>query len=213
MAMKICEIFAGIQGESTYAGLPCVFVRTAGCNLRCTYCDTTYAYEEDREMTEDEIISEVCKFGVNLVEITGGEPLLQDNVISLISKLLDIGLKVLVETNGSVDIGNVDQRATIIMDVKTPGSRMSHALRIENFEKLKTSDELKFVLTDKADYDWAKDIVFKFGLSNRCIILFSPAFGLVRPSDLAGWILSDRLSVRLNLQLHKYIYPPDQRGV
>ncbi|HMK60347.1 MAG TPA: radical SAM protein [Dissulfurispiraceae bacterium] len=211
--MKVCEIFTSIQGESTYAGLPCVFVRIGGCNLRCTYCDTTYAYDEGRELTSDEVVAEVLKYGVSLVEITGGEPLLQGEVASLISRMLDIGLRVLIETNGSVDIGTIDQRATVIMDIKTPGSGMSEAFKIENLDKLKSIDEIKFVLTNKTDYDWAKDFLFRFGLSDKCAILFSPAFGYIKPSDLAGWMLNDKLQVRLNLQLHKYIYQPDQRGV
>jgi 7-carboxy-7-deazaguanine synthase len=211
--MKVCEIFAGIQGESTYAGLPCIFVRMTGCNLRCTYCDTTYAYDEGSEMTVEEIIDAVRGYGFDLVEITGGEPLLQKDAGPLISHLLDSDFKVLVETNGSVDVGEVDRRAIIIMDVKTPGSGMSDGLRMENLALLKKSDELKFVITDKADYDWARAMVRKFSLSEKCTILFSPVYGKLSPSGLSQWIIADKLPVRMNLQLHKYMYGPDQRGV
>jgi 7-carboxy-7-deazaguanine synthase len=211
--MKVCEIFASIQGESTYAGLPCIFVRMTGCNLRCTYCDTTYAYDEGSEMTVEEIIDAVRSYGFNLVEITGGEPLLQKDAGILISRLLDADFRVLVETNGSLDIRDIDSRAIVIMDVKTPGSGMSDSLRIENFSLLKKSDELKFVITDKADYDWARAMVRKFSLSEKCTILFSPVSGKLAPSGLSKWIIADRLPVRINLQLHKYMYGPDQRGV
>lgn len=211
--MKVCEIFASVQGESTYAGLPCVFVRLTGCNLRCSYCDTKYAYEEGREMSQDEIVEAVQGYGFKLVEITGGEPLLQPDALSIISRLIGLGFSVLIETNGSADISNVDERATIIMDVKTPGSGMSETFRKANFEHLKKSDELKFVITCRADYEWAKNVVTKFGLSDKCTVLFSPAYGMIQPADLSKWILEDKLPVRLNLQLHKYIYHPDQRGV
>jgi 7-carboxy-7-deazaguanine synthase len=211
--MKVCEIFASIQGESTYSGLPCVFVRLTGCNLRCSYCDTRYAYDEGREMTGDEIVTEVISYSLRLVEITGGEPLLQNEVLTLISRLNDQGLSVLIETNGSINIEDVDRRATIIMDVKTPGSSMSETLYAANFENLKRSDELKFVITSRADYEWAKDVVTKFVLHEKCTVHFSPAYSLIQPSDLSAWILQDKLSVRLNLQLHKYIYHPDRRGV
>jgi 7-carboxy-7-deazaguanine synthase len=211
--MKICEIFASIQGESSYAGLPCIFVRLTGCNLRCTYCDTVYAYEEGVEMNADQILDEVGKQGLQLVEITGGEPLLQKDVLSLISRLLDLGYKVLIETNGTVDIKDVDERAIIIMDVKTPGSGMTDSLNTENLGRLKKGDELKFVITDRPDYDWAVSLIGKYGLAERCAILFSPSFGAIEASDLAQWIVRDRLPVRFNLQLHKHIFPKDERGV
>ena len=211
--MKVCEIFKSIQGESTYAGLPCIFVRLTGCNLRCSYCDTTYAYDEGSEMTTRKIIESVRDCGLNLVEITGGEPLLQPDVLPLISQLLDSGVKVLVETNGSVDIGDVDKRAAIIMDVKTPGSGMSDRLLMANFDLLKRIDEVKFVITDRSDYEWARELVRQHRLSDKCTILFSPAYRQLESADLSGWIIDDNLPVRLNLQLHKYIYSPYQRGV
>ncbi len=211
--MKVCEIFASIQGESTYAGLPCIFVRMTGCNLRCKYCDTTYAYDQGSEMTVQEIIDAVRCFGFNLVEITGGEPLLQRDTGALISLLLNMKFKVMIETNGSANIGDIDRRAIIIMDVKTPGSGMSGSVRIENIALLKKSDELKFVITDKVDYDWARAMVRQFSLSEKCTVLFSPVYGKLEPLELSKWIIADKLPVRINLQLHKYIYSPDQRGV
>jgi len=211
--MRICEIFASIQGESTYAGLPCVFVRLTGCNLRCAFCDTTYAYDEGDDMNVDSAVDAVGKFGINLVEITGGEPLLQSCVKELTSRLLDRGCKVLIETNGSVDIDAIDKRAVIIMDVKTPGSGMQDSVRTTNFALLKTTDELKFVLSGRTDYEWAVDFVKRYSLLDKCTILFSPVYGVLAPADLSRWLVADRLSVRLNLQLHKYIFDPHQRGV
>jgi 7-carboxy-7-deazaguanine synthase len=211
--MNICEIFAGIQGESTYAGLPCVFIRMSGCNLRCLYCDTTFSYDEGLEMSQDEIVDSVRRHGLGLVEITGGEPLLQSDSKLLVARLLDIGYKVLVETNGTLDISGIDCRAIVIMDVKTPGSGAPDSVRKENFDVLKKRDELKFVLTDRVDYDWAVEIIAKYGLAEKCAILFSPVFERLCPEELARWIIDDRLHVRVNFQLHKYMYGPDRRGV
>jgi 7-carboxy-7-deazaguanine synthase len=193
--------------------MPCVFVRVTGCNLRCAYCDTAYAYDEGTEMSEDTIIDKVCRYGLKLIEITGGEPLLQGDVLSLASRLLSLGFMVLIETNGTVDIANVDDRAIIIMDVKTPCSGASDSVRLKNFEHLKKSDELKFVLANREDYDWAVEVISKYGLSEKCSILFSPVFGKLSPAKLSGWIIGDRLPVRFNLQMHKYIYVSDMRGV
>lgn len=211
--MKVCEIFASIQGESTYAGLPCVFVRITGCNLRCVYCDTTYAYEEGREMSEGEILEAINSYGIRLVEITGGEPLMQKDVFSLTEKLLDNGFTVLVETNGSMSIKDVDKRAVIIMDIKTPGSGMFEKMDLLNLKDIKPYDEIKFVVMNREDYEWVRDFIRDYGLVDRCKLLLSPAFGLLSPESLSKWIIDDRLSVRLNLQLHKYIYGPDKRGV
>ena len=211
--MKVCEIFASIQGESSYAGLPCVFVRMTGCNLRCSYCDTAYAYDEGAEMTEDAVLEEVRKHGLNLVEITGGEPLLQDGVVSLAGRLISLGYKVLIETNGTLDTGGVDDRAVIIMDVKTPGSGYQGSLRRENIDRLKKTDELKFVITGRADYEWSAAFIKEHRLAEKCAVLFAPEFGKLPPAELAGWIIEDRLQVRFNLQLHKYIYCPDRRAV
>jgi 7-carboxy-7-deazaguanine synthase len=212
--VKVCEIFTSIQGESTYTGLPCTFVRLAGCNLRCVYCDTQYAFEGGIEMPLDDIVGHVKLVGVNLVEITGGEPLLQGrDTLALIGTLLDEGFEVLVETNGSLGIHEIDRRAVIILDVKTPGSCMSNEMDFSNFDHLKVSDEVKFVICDKSDYDWARDIVAKFRLRDRAKVLFSPAIGMLPPRQLAKWIVEDRLEVRLNVQIHKYIFGPEERGV
>jgi 7-carboxy-7-deazaguanine synthase len=212
--LKVCEIFTSIQGESTYAGLPCTFVRLAGCNLRCLYCDTQYSYANGIEMNPGDIISRVRLAGVALVEITGGEPLLQKEETRLLTKdLLDEGYEVLIETNGSMSIQGIDKRAVIILDVKTPGSRMSEKMDLSNFDRLKPSDEVKFVICDRVDYDWARDLITAFGLKDKAKVLFSPALGMIAPAQLARWIVDDRLEVRLNIQIHKYIFGPDERGV
>lgn len=213
MIVKVCEIFSSIQGESTYAGLPCIFIRLSGCNLRCVYCDTAYAYEEGTEMTEDDVFKRAVSYGINLVEITGGEPLMQKDVFPLIKRLLDSGLTVLVETNGSISVSGVDHRAIIIMDMKTPGSGMCEMMDFENLRLLKPQDELKFVIADRRDYEWTRDFIRKHELSGKCTILLAPVFGVFPPRDLSKWMLADRLQARLNLQLHKYIYGPEERGV
>jgi len=211
--MKVCEIFTSIQGESSYAGLPCTFIRLTGCNLRCTYCDTTYAYAEGSERSEEEIMGIFRDSGVKLVEITGGEPLLQEDVYPLIERLLDSAYTVLVETNGSMSIHEIDRRAVLILDIKTPGSGMSGEMDFSNLAQLKQTDEIKFVLTGRADYEWAKEIMSNYALREKCHVLLSPAFGNLSPEQLAGWILEDRLDVRLNLQLHNYIFGPGRKGV
>jgi 7-carboxy-7-deazaguanine synthase len=211
--MKICEIFTSIQGESSYAGLPCTFIRLTGCNLRCTYCDTTYSYDEGYERSEEEIMATVRDRRVKLVEITGGEPLLQEGVYPVIERLLDSGYTVLVETNGSMSIRKIDRRAVIILDIKTPGSGMSGEMDFSNLTQLKQSDEIKFVLTGRTDYEWAKEIISKYALGEKSHVLLSPAFGNLSPEQLAGWILEDRLDVRLNLQLHTYIFGPGRKSV
>lgn len=211
--MKICEIFTSIQGESSYAGMACTFIRVAGCNLRCSYCDTTYAYEEGIELTENEIINEITLIGVNLVAITGGEPLLQEEIFHLVERLISEGYKVLIETNGTLSIKDIDNRAIIILDIKTPGSGMWEDMDMSNLDYIKPSDEVKFVITDRQDYEWSKDMIHRYNLKARCNVLFSPAFGILAPESLIKWMLEDRLDVRLNLQMHKYIYGSDRRGV
>jgi 7-carboxy-7-deazaguanine synthase len=211
--MKVCEIFTSIQGESSYAGIPCTFVRLVGCNLRCVYCDTQYSYSNGFDMSVEEVIAHVKLVGVNLVEITGGEPLLQDETGLLIKNLLNDGYEVLVETNGSLRIEDLDSRAVIIMDVKTPGSCMDSKINYSNFEYIKPSDEIKFVICSREDYDWAKNFISEHRLKGRCKILFSPALGMVVPADLSRWIVEDRLDVRLNIQIHKYIFDPGERKV
>ncbi|MGO9612158.1 MAG: radical SAM protein [Dissulfurispiraceae bacterium] len=212
--MKICEIFAGIQGESTYAGLPCVFLRMSGCNLRCLYCDTVYAYHEGTEMSGDDVVAALIGYGINLVEVTGGEPLLQkDETLGLINRLHDKGCKVLLETNGSISIGEVDKRTVIIMDFKTPKSGMLGAMDPDNLGLLRADDELKFVISDREDYEWVRVFMADHDLVDSCKILLSPVFGVLSPRDLSRWIIEDRLPVRLNLQIHKYIYGSWERGV
>lgn len=212
--MKICEIFASIQGESTYAGLPCVFIRMTGCNLRCVFCDTTYAYYEGSDLTEGEVIERVEAYGIKLVEITGGEPLLQAEVIMpLIDKLIEKGFTVLIETNGSMNIKHINPNAVIIMDVKTPGSGMHEKMLITNFDYLKRDDEIKFIILDRNDYLWAKEMILSHKLSQKCKILLSPCHGIMPPEVLSKWILADKLPVRLNLQLHKYIFGTEKRAV
>lgn len=211
--MKITEIFTSIQGESTYAGLPCTFVRLAGCNLRCVYCDTQYSHEGGLEMSEEEITNEVSLVGVNLVEITGGEPLLQPGVIGLIQRLLNDGYQVLIETNGSMSIRDIDHRAIIILDIKTPKSGMFDEMDLSNLDYIKPADEIKFVVLDRYDYDWAKDFITKHGIKNKCKILMSPAFGFLQPETLARWVIEDRLDIRLNIQIHKYIFPGGETSV
>jgi 7-carboxy-7-deazaguanine synthase len=211
--MKVCEIFTSIQGESSYAGVPCIFVRMAGCNLRCSYCDTQYAYAEGSERSEEDVLREIDRAGIRLVEITGGEPLLQREVYPLMEKLAETGCKILVETNGSVNIKGIDGRVVVILDMKTPGSGMSGKMDLSNLDILKETDEVKFVITDGADYEWAKELIYGYNLLSKCRILLSPAYGLLYPEDLARWMITDRLEARLNLQLQKYIFGPERRGV
>jgi 7-carboxy-7-deazaguanine synthase len=212
--MRVCEIFSSIQGESSRAGMPCTFVRLSGCNLRCAYCDSKYSYDEGTELSVEEVFRKVEEAAIRLVEITGGEPLLQkDEMVRLVRRLLDSDYCVLIETNGTLPIGVIDRRAVVIMDLKAPGSGMSKMNDYTNLGHLKKTDEVKFVICDRDDYTWAKKVVQEYGLSERCTVLFSPAFGLLAPRSLAEWILADRLDVRLNLQLHKYIYGPHERMV
>ncbi|MDP2278228.1 MAG: radical SAM protein [Nitrospirota bacterium] len=211
--MKICEIFTSIQGESSYAGMPCTFIRLTGCNLRCLYCDTAYAYEEGMELTEAEIINEVELIGVPLVTITGGEPLLLEETFRLTERLIGEGYKVLIETNGTMSIKDIDSRAVIVLDIKTPGSGMWEEMDLSNLDYIKPSDEIKFVITDREDYEWSKNMMQKYNLGSKCQVFFSPAFGILLPESLVKWILEDRLDVRLNLQMHKYIYGSDRRGI
>lgn len=211
--MRVTEIFKSIQGESTYAGHPCVFVRTTGCNLRCVWCDTAYAFYGGTEMTIAEVMDKVHGFHCDLVEITGGEPLIQKETFPLMTALLNEGHQVLLETSGSIDISRVDRRAVIVMDIKCPHSGMTEAMRWENIAHVKHTDEVKFVIKDRHDYDWAKEIIARYRLAERCPLLFSPVFGEMEPRLLADWILQDALPVRLQLQLHKYIWDPAARGV
>ncbi len=212
--IKINEIFYSIQGESTKAGLPCVFIRLTYCNVRCVYCDTEYAFFEGTDYLIDDIINDVKRFNCKLVEVTGGEPLFQRNVHQLMKKLCDEGFEVMLETGGSLPIKNVDKRVKVIMDLKTPYSGMEKKNRYENLKYLKTTDEVKFVIGSREDYDWAKEKINEYDLTIKVQqVLFSPVFEKVENIELANWILEDKLNVRLQLQLHKYIWEPETRGV
>jgi len=212
MALEVNEIFHSIQGESTWSGQPCVFIRLTGCNLRCAYCDTSHAYEQGRFMDIPEIVERVRRLRCNLVEVTGGEPLIQAETPSLIGGLLDAGHTVLLETNGSIDIGVVDPRCIRIMDIKCPSSGMAGQNDLRNLKKLGVQDELKFVIGSREDYEFARDLLSTLPAA-RCKINFSPVFGSLAPRSLAEWILEDHLPVRLNLQLHKIIWGPEARSV
>jgi len=215
--LKVNEIFYSIQGESSYAGRPCVFVRLTGCNLRCSYCDTQFAYEEGEGLEIAEILDRVASHGCGLVEVTGGEPLIQEETPILIDRLLQEGYEVLMETNGSQNISKVDGRCVKIVDIKCPSSGQRRHNDLGNLDRLTDHDELKFVIADRADYEYAKQVLdlmgpnlFKFK-KNR--VHLSPVFGGIEPKTLAEWILEDHLNVKLHLQLHKFIWSPDQRGV
>ncbi len=211
--LKINEIYYSLQGESTKAGLPCVFIRLTYCNLRCTYCDTEYAFYEGSDKSIDEIIEEVAKYNCRLVEVTGGEPLVQSEVHTLMEKLCNLGYEVLIETGGSLPIENIDKRVKVIMDLKCPSSKMMKKNRYENIEFLKPIDEVKFVIGSREDYDWSKSIIEKYNLIGKCELLFSIVFGDLTPLTMAEWIIEDNLQVRFQLQMHKYIWKPDERGV
>jgi len=206
MSLKLAEIFKSIQGESTFVGLACSFVRLAGCNLRCSYCDTPYAWETKFELTIPQIIEKIESHKTRIVEITGGEPLLQDEVYKLLERLLTLNYKVLLETNGSLDVSQVNDKVVKIIDIKCPGSGMSDKMYWDNLDKLNSHDEIKFVLSNKSDYDWAKKLMKKYSLENRGNILFGAAYGKLPLKDVAEWILEDNLNVRVNPQLYKYIW-------
>lgn len=213
MSLLVNEIFYSIQGESSFAGLPCVFIRLTGCNLRCRYCDTQYAYEEGESLTIEEIIKQVKVYKCSLVEITGGEPLLQAEVPQLAAALLKQSMKVLLETNGTQDISRVCKNVVRIMDIKCPGSGEADKTDWDNIGRLRQNDEVKFVLTDRRDFDWASDVVAKYDLSKQVQVLFAPVHGKLQALQLAEWILQTKLPVRLQLQLHKIIWGDDKRGV
>jgi 7-carboxy-7-deazaguanine synthase len=211
--LLIHEIYRSIQGESTFAGLPCVFVRLAVCNSRCVWCDTPHAFVRGSRYTPDAIIDKVQQFGCSLVEITGGEPLLQDEVFPLMQRLADLGLTVLLETSGALDIGRVDKRVHIIMDLKCPDSGECEGNRWENLDQLKPTDQIKFVVASRHDFDWAVQVIGQYNLDRRWQVLLSPVHGAVVPLDLANWLLASGLQARLQLQLHKYIWDPHVTGV
>lgn len=211
--LKVNEIYYSVQGESSKVGLPCVFVRLTYCNLRCTYCDTEYAFYEGNDKTIDEIISEVKKYNCKLVEITGGEPLVQSESLILMKQLCDKGFEVMLETGGSLPIKEIDKRVMIIMDLKCPSSKMMKKNLYENIDYIKSIDEIKFVIGDREDYDWSKELIEKYNLIEKCSVLFSVVFGKLEPVKLVEWILEDRLKVRYQLQMHKIIWHPETKGV
>jgi 7-carboxy-7-deazaguanine synthase len=212
--LTINEIFYSIQGESTYAGRPCVFVRLTACDLRCSWCDTSYAFYEGRKQSLDEVLNEVERAGCPLVEVTGGEPLLQEDVYPLMQSLVDRGKTVLLETGGHRSTARVPVPVVTILDVKCPGSGEADRNDWTNLERLRPHDEVKFVVKDRADYEFARDVIARFQLADRAAAVhLSPVHGVLEPHELSGWVLADRLPARVQLQLHKYIWDPGTRGV
>lgn len=210
--LRITEIFFSIQGESSHVGRPCVFVRLTGCNLRCTWCDSEYTFTGGERMPIEDVIARVKGYGCKLVEITGGEPLAQAEVFPLIERLCDDGFEVLIETSGSIDITPVDTRAKLILDVKCPGSGEAEKNRWSNLDELRPHDEVKFVIADRADYEWAKGVIEERRL-DRWTVLLSPVWGRMDMKALAEWMLADRLPARFQTQLHKHIWGADVHGV
>ena len=211
--MRITEIYSSIQGETQYAGLPCTLVRTTGCDLRCGYCDSAFAFHGGTEMTVDEIAAEVTRLGARLVLLTGGEPMLQRELPSLAARLVALGYAVMIETSGAHPLDALPAEVVRVIDVKTPGSGESHRNRWELMASLRRQDAVKFVLTDEADYRWATEIIRTHDLGGRTEVLLSPVHGRLDPQQLVAWMLRDRLPARLNVQLHKYIWEPDARRV
>lgn len=211
--MRITEIYQSIQGESSYAGLPCVFVRTTGCDLRCKWCDSEFTFTGGTSMTLDQIMEQVESYDCNLVELTGGEPLLQPDINELATRLCEAGHIVLIETGGHRDISRLDPRVIRIMDLKCPGSGESEKNLWSNLDHLRGNDEVKFVLASRSDYEWARNTIRSRELEGRVNILLSTAYGSVDLRDVVNWMLEDRLNARFQLQAHKYIWPPDARRV
>ncbi|MGD2064335.1 MAG: radical SAM protein [Nitrospirota bacterium] len=211
--MRITEIFHSLQGESTFAGLPCAFVRTTGCNLRCSYCDTAYAFHGGREMSVDDVLAEVAAMGTGLVEVTGGEPLLQPESIDLMAGLLARGHTVLLETGGSLSIDAVPAGVHVILDIKTPSSGEADANEWGNIARLDDRGQIKLVIGDRRDFDWSIEVIREHRLIDRWPVLLSPVHGAVAAADAAAWILASGLPFRLQLQLHKYVWDPARTGV
>lgn len=213
MSLHVNEVFYSIQGESTYAGRPCVFVRLTGCNLRCRWCDTAYAFHEGELRSVEQVLEQVRAYKCPLVEITGGEPLLQEEVYPLMARLLLEGYEVLIETGGSLSVDRLDPRVVKILDLKAQGSGMDPHNNLDNLRYLDKKDQIKFVVADRRDYEWAKRVMAEHALAEKAQVLFSPVVGELRPGELAEWLLADRLDARLQIQLHKYLWDPARRGV
>jgi 7-carboxy-7-deazaguanine synthase len=211
--MKLYEIYTSIQGETQHAGRPCTLVRFAACDLRCHYCDTDYAFTGGQEVSRETIVADIQSRGVPLVLLTGGEPLLQPELPELAAELLGLGFEVMLETGGHRDISAMPAGVCVILDIKTPDSGEMEKMHWPNLDRLAEKDAVKFVVCSEADYTWTRDVVVERGLAERCQVLLSPSFGRLEPKTLVDWMLRDRLPARLNLQLHKYVWPPDQRGV
>jgi len=211
--MKINEIYFSIQGESSFTGLPCIFIRTTYCNLRCHYCDTKYSYDEGSDMSIDDIMIAISKYPSKLLEITGGEPLLQSDINDLVDRLLSENYTILCETSGSLDIDLISNKVHRIIDLKTPDSGEVDKNHYESIEKLTDRDEIKFVICSRKDYDWSKGIISKYKLTDKVTVLMSPEHDNMNAKDLAEWILEDGLTVRMQIQIHKFIWNSKERGV
>jgi 7-carboxy-7-deazaguanine synthase len=213
MALKINEIYYSVQGESTHTGRPCIFIRLTYCNLRCSYCDTEYAFYEGKDMEIAQIISEIQQWDCNLVEVTGGEPLFQEECIDLLHELINSNYEVMLETGGSLSISDVPKKVIKIVDFKCPSSKMEKKNLWSIVDDLQGHDEVKFVIGNREDFDWAKDKITEYSLDKICTLLFSPTFGEIDPQLIVEWILADNLPVRMQMQMHKMIWSPEEKGV
>jgi 7-carboxy-7-deazaguanine synthase len=213
MSLKINEIYYSVQGESTHAGRPCIFIRLTFCNLRCSYCDTEYAFYDGKNMEITDIMSEIKRWDCNLVEVTGGEPLFQDECIDLLNELVNSNYEVMLETGGSLSISDVPKKVVKIVDFKCPSSGMVKKNLWSIADNLQSHDEVKFVIGNREDFDWAKDRITEYSLDKICTLLFSPTFGEIDPQQIVEWILAENLPVRMQLQLHKMIWSPEEKGV
>ena len=213
MPLKINEIYYSVQGESTHSGRSCVFIRLTYCNLRCSYCDTEYAFYEGKDMDIGDIMSEIQQWDCNLVEVTGGEPLFQEECIDLLNELVNSKYEVMLETGGSISISDVPKNVIKIVDFKCPSSAMEKKNLWSNVDDLQPHDEVKFVIGNREDFDWAKDRITEYSLDKICTLLFSPTFGEIDPQQIVEWILAENLPVRMQMQMHKMIWSPDKQGV
>ena len=213
MSLKINEIYYSVQGESTHAGRPCIFIRLTYCNLRCSYCDTEYAFYDGKDMEITDIMSEIKRWDCNLVEVTGGEPLFQDECIDLLNELVNSNYEVMLETGGSLSISDVPKKVVKIVDFKCPSSGMVKKNLWSIVDDLQAHDEVKFVIGNREDFDWAKDRITEYSLDKICTLLFSPTFGEIDPQQIVEWILAENLPVRMQLQMHKMIWSPAEKGV